>query len=491
MTQLQTQLEPPFQYIGAHYTSCPVEIRELWTKAFDSVEGRQRLALLVREHLGHARAGVVPIFTCNRFDLCFEGCLTEDQLLAMFCSICSLAADVLQSTHRVSFEGSASEQSEGSEVGSLALHGSLALRAVAQDPKGRLLPMIRHWQGAQAVQHLFRVACSLDSLVLGEPHILGQLKEELARARDLGLSSPAMEGLFSRAFGAAKRVRTETDLGRNAVSIGHAAVTLAARIFDDLSRHKVLVLGAGEMARLAAQHLLARGAEHVTVGNRTLANAQSLAESLDARAIKLLGLAEALDRLWSFDIVIVATASRQLLVEERHLKNWSKMRRGEPAVIVDVSVPRNVSPECAAAAPDLFVFDIDDLEKVMESNRERRREAAQRAELVIAELTQQFVQKNHERQQLNAVAQFHRFVHDIVRFEVGRSLVQGADPNAAAQIAEQADTIARAVAKKLVSHAAQQSRRAELTEDEVAAAVAVLFPACDIPSRHLQDQADA
>jgi glutamyl-tRNA reductase len=454
----------PFTYIGAHYSSCPVEIRELWTRVFDSESGRAKLVQIVRQHLGASSLGVVPIFTCNRFDVCVEGLLSDEALSALLTAMTCEAIEILRSGRALGASDSVLvTKGQSSNVPEVVLE-QLVLNPV------RLQHMFRCWRGADAMKQLFRVACSLDSMVLGEPHILGQLKEQHALARDLGLVSAVLQQAFSRAFSVAKRVRTETDLGRNAVSIGHAAVTLANRIFEDFSRHRFLVIGAGEMAKLSAQHMVSKGAKDIVIANRSSERAQDLVTAIGCG--RVLDLDTAINEVCSFDVVIVATASREILLHREHFHEVTRLRRGEPAVIVDVAVPRNVSPDCSQASSDLFVFDIDDLEKVMHSNRELRRDAAAQAEEIIAAETQDFVRARQERDNLQAVAALHQLIQQTVSREILRTLQRDGEIRGVANI----DAIARSVAKRLVTGPSQWVRT-HGTEDAAAGEwILRLFP---------------
>lgn len=445
-------------YFGAHFSRCPVEIRELWTRFFDSAQGRIRLAEIARRHFGEV--GVVPIFTCNRFDICVDAAPTEAGLLAFFADLTQEAAGVL------------------TQLGSAEWHeGKLHTQKLRNDVTDlltapeRLKTLLRFAGGAAAAAQLFRVAASLDSLVLGEPHILGQLKEQLAVARDLGLLSAGVEVVFSRAFSIAKRVRSETDLGRNAVSIGHAAVALAGRVFEDLAKQRALVIGAGEMARLACQHLSAHGIFELSIANRTLAHAQNLAQVIGGR-VNALSLEDALTRLTQFDVIIAATSSRETLLRREHFVDFKRARKGDPLVIVDVSVPRNVDPSCTAVSSDLYVFDVDDLDKVMEYNRELRKEAADRAERLIAEDLDAFLRSQAERDNLRNVGGFHRLVRHTVLLELQKTIRR----QGAIQDTGQLEIIADAVAKRLVTAPAEKVRTGKATPMEsVGQALGELF----------------
>jgi glutamyl-tRNA reductase len=450
MSNKSTALNLPLSYFGAHFSRCPVEIRELWTRSFDSAQGRIRLAEIARRHFGDV--GIVPVFTCNRFDICVDAALSEAALLAFFSELTKEAAAGLLSQVGSTQSSHASQTSEWSEGRLYSQKLRCDVSEILAAPQ-RLSSLLRFAEGAAAASQLFRVAASLDSLVLGEPHILGQLKEQVAVARDLGLLSSSVEGVFSRAFSIAKRVRSETDLGRNAVSIGHAAVALAGRVFEDFSKHRALVIGAGEMARLASQHLSAHGISDLSIANRTLVNAQNLSQLIGGRA-NALSLEEALSQLLQYDVIIVATSSRETLLRREHFADFKRARKGDPQVIVDVSVPRNVDPSCTEVSSNLYVFDVDDLDKVMEYNRELRKEAADRAERLIAEDLDSFLKSQLERDNLKNVGGFHRLVRHTVVLELQKTVRR----QGAIRDLSQLEVIADAVAKRLVAAPAEKAR---------------------------------
>ncbi len=239
-----------------------------------------------------------------------------------------------------------------------------------------------------AVRHVFRVASSLDSMVVGEPQVLGQVRHAYSLAVEAGTAGRVLHKLVHHALRVAKRVRTETGIAASAVSISFTAVELGRKIFGSLRGATVLLVGAGEMAELAAQHLAGAGAARVFVANRTYETAQRLAVKFGGEAVEF-GALEA--NLAHADIVICSTGAREYIITPEMAERARAARRNRPAFFIDISVPRNVDP-AVARLDNLFVFDVDDLEAVVASNiREREREA-ERAELIVESEVMQFQQ---------------------------------------------------------------------------------------------------
>lgn len=236
-----------------------------------------------------------------------------------------------------------------------------------------------HYMDDEAARHLMRVAVGLDSMVLGEPQILGQLKEAYQVARQARGMGGELESLFQQTFAVAKRVRTETGIGRNPVSVAYAAVSLASRIFDDFSRSPALLIGAGETIELVARHLHEAGVCHLTVANRTRERAEQLAAPLGGQAITLDEIPEALVEA---DIVISSTAAPLPILGKGMMERALKKRRHRPVFMVDIAVPRDIEPEVGHLS-DVFLYTVDDLEEVIEENRRHRQVAADEAESLI------------------------------------------------------------------------------------------------------------
>jgi glutamyl-tRNA reductase len=231
-----------------------------------------------------------------------------------------------------------------------------------------------------AVRHAFEVACGLDSMVLGEPQILGQVKEAYRVAHDAGTVGPVLNRLFQHAFAVAKQVRTDTGIGASAVSIAYAAASMARQIFADFSRHTALLVGAGETIDLVARHLHGQRLGRMIIANRRVENAHAIASGFGGYAI---GLDEVSAHLAEADIVVTATASPRPLITRQMVADALKARRRKPMFIVDLAVPRDVET-AAAELPDVYLYTLDDLQGVIERNLHLRREAAVAAEAIVA-----------------------------------------------------------------------------------------------------------
>lgn len=246
-------------------------------------------------------------------------------------------------------------------------------------PREQLEPYLYRHEEDAAVRHVFRVASGLDSLILGEPQILGQVKQAWHRARTAGTLGPILDRLLQHAFAVAKRVRSDTAIGRHPVSIAFAAVRLAERLFTDLAQATVLLIGAGEMIELAARHLNERRIPRLIVANRTLSHAQEIATRHGGYAITLeelpVHLAEA-------DVVIASTASPQPIVDRRMAEEALARRQRRPMFILDIAVPRDIDP-AVGELPDVYLYTIDDLRLAIADNLASRREAAAQAELIV------------------------------------------------------------------------------------------------------------
>ena len=236
-------------------------------------------------------------------------------------------------------------------------------------------------QNLDASRHLFRVASSLDSMVLGEPQILGQLKDTFHCFSEAELTGKLLHPLFTRAFSTAKRVRTETTVASNAVSVSYAAVELAKHIFEDLSKQTVIVIGAGEMAELAVQHLMRNGISQLYVTNRTFTSAAELAEKFQGLAVPF----EQLNRhLHLADIVISSTGARNYIITQELVKQCLLNRKGNPMFFIDIAVPRDIDPEINKLH-GTFCYDIDDLQSIVSQNQYERKKQSIKAEEIIEE----------------------------------------------------------------------------------------------------------
>lgn len=244
---------------------------------------------------------------------------------------------------------------------------------------GALADYLYRHRDADAVRHLFRVATGLDSLVLGEPQILGQVKDAWQAARDAHCLRTPLDRLFQQTFSVAKRVRTDTRIGAHPVSVAFAAVRLARQAFADLDRACVMLIGAGDTIELAARHLADANVKRLLVANRTLEHAQTLASRHGGVALPL---SEVERHLPEADIVISATASREPILRKTAVQAALKARRNRPMFMLDLAVPRDIAADVAELA-DVYLYTVDDLEHAIEENRASRREAAQQAEAII------------------------------------------------------------------------------------------------------------
>ncbi len=233
--------------------------------------------------------------------------------------------------------------------------------------------------GPAAVKHAFRVASGLDSMILGEPQILGQMKDAFATAHRAGATGKILNRLFQHTFSVAKRVRTDTAIGASAVSVAYAAVTLAKQIFTRLPERTVLLIGAGDMMELCARHLKEQGVGRMIVANRTVERARALADPLGAEAIALLHMPQ---RLGEADIVISSTASQLPILGKGAVERALKVRRHQPMFMVDIAVPRDIEAEVGELS-DVYLYTIDDLTDVVQENLQSRLQAAKEAERII------------------------------------------------------------------------------------------------------------
>ncbi|MDU6923870.1 glutamyl-tRNA reductase [Franconibacter helveticus 513] len=238
-----------------------------------------------------------------------------------------------------------------------------------------------------AVSHLMRVASGLDSLVLGEPQILGQVKKAFADSQRGHAKASELERMFQKSFSVAKRVRTETDIGASAVSVAFAACTLARQIFESLSSVTVLLVGAGETIELVARHLREHGVKKMIIANRTRERAQRLADEVDAEVINLADIDE---RLKEADIIISSTASPLPVIGKGMVERALKARRNQPMLLVDIAVPRDVEPEVGKLA-NAYLYSVDDLQSIIQHNLAQRKAAAVEAESIVEQEAHEFM----------------------------------------------------------------------------------------------------
>ncbi|MBD8161868.1 glutamyl-tRNA reductase [Erwinia persicina] len=328
--------------LGINHKTAPVALRERVTFSPDTLE--QALESLLAQPL--VQGGVV-LSTCNRTELYLsvgEQENLQEQLVTWLCDYHKLSVDEVRK--------------------SLYWH-----------------------HDNDAVSHLMRVASGLDSLVLGEPQILGQVKKAFADSQRGHSLSSELERMFQKSFSVAKRVRTETEIGASAVSVAFAACTLARQIFESLSTVNVLLVGAGETIELAARHLHQHKVKKLMIANRTRERAQALADEVGAEVISL---AEIDARLAEADIIISSTASPLPIIGKGMVERALKQRRNQPMLLVDIAVPRDVEPE-VGKLPNAYLYSVDDLQAIIESNMAQRQAAAVQAETIVVQESSEFM----------------------------------------------------------------------------------------------------
>ncbi|MGF1908056.1 glutamyl-tRNA reductase [Vibrio kasasachensis] len=290
-----------------------------------------------------------------------------------------------------------------------------------------LKPSVYVHEEQAAIRHLMRVACGLDSLVLGEPQILGQVKQAFFDSRSGHAANAAMEKWFQKTFSVAKRVRTETDIGGNAVSVAYAACTLAKHIFESLQESTVLLVGAGETIELVAKHLAANGCTKMIVANRTKERALLLADQFGAEVISL---PEIPDNLARADIVISSTASPLPIIGKGMVETALKSRRYQPMLLVDIAVPRDIESQVGEIR-DAYLYSVDDLQSIIDSNMEQRKVEAIQAEAIVSEESAAFMTWLRSLQGVDSIRDFRQSAHEIREDLLSKSiqtLAAGGDP---------------------------------------------------------------
>ena len=325
--------------VGLNYKTAPVEVRERFALTDPAL----------------AEKGVVPL----------ENGVRECMILSTCNRVELLAVGDGDATHEKLLE---------------------AWAAAREESVDRLRPYVYIHKGPEAVRHLFSVASSLDSMVVGEPQILGQLKDAYRTALEKKHARVILNRLLHKAFSVAKRVRTETAIASSAVSISYAAVELAKRIFEDMGETHAMLIGAGEMAELAATHLVNAGIASVRVCNRTFERAVQLAEQYHGEAVSFDNLTEHLAKV---DIVISSTGAHEPIIHAKEMREVLKKRKNKPMFFIDIAVPRDIDPD-VNSLDNIYLYDIDDLKEVVEENLASRREEASRAKLIVAEESEVF-----------------------------------------------------------------------------------------------------
>lgn len=403
--------------VGVSHRTAPVELRE---RLDFSARGVDRALTALSGTGVHHEATIVS--TCNRVEL-YVGCEEPD-------------------TARAAIQQFLSE-----------FHGI---------PGDQLAPHIYHKTGHDAATHLFRVAAGLDSLVMGEPQILGQVKDAFGVASQMGCTGPLLNRLFHSAFAAGKRVRSETALAEGAVSVSYAAVELARKIFGNLKGRTVLVIGAGEMGKLTAIHMQSQGIGRLIITSRTAAHATALAQSIGGTAMPWDALNTALVEA---DILITATGASTPIISTALISQTMKARRQKPLFIIDIAVPRDVEGN-AGDLEQVFLYNIDDLQAVVQENISRRGTEASDAEKIIAQEVGRFVGWLNSRGAVPTIVALRQRFEAIRQSELRRlePKLAGLPPEARARV----DEITRLIMEKLLINPTEQLKSAS-DADTVAA----------------------
>ncbi len=311
-------------------------------------------------------------------------------------------------------------------------------------PMTELQPHLFAYKGTEAATHLFRVAAGLESLVVGEPQILGQVKDAFAKASELKHTGAVTNRLFNSAFTVGKRVRTETGLGEGAVSVSYAAIALAKKIFGSLKGLNVLILGAGEMAKLTGVHLQAQHVKQLTIASRTLSTAESLARELNGRAIPWSSLTDALQ---AADIVICATGATNPVLTRTMIEAIMRPRRNRPLFLIDIALPRDVEPE-VGNLDQVFLYNIDDLQGIVQENLARRAAELDRAQKIVIEEVERFGTWMQSREIIPTVVALRQRFEAIRKSELTRleSKLSGLPPEARDRV----DEITHLIVEKLL-----------------------------------------
>jgi glutamyl-tRNA reductase len=289
-------------------------------------------------------------------------------------------------------------------------------------PPHDIQPHLYEFHEREAIRHLFRVASSLDSMVVGEPQILGQVKESYTIAREVGAVSTHLESLLQRTFTVAKKIRSETQIGSSSVSIASVAVDLARKIFGSLERKTVLLVGAGKMSGLAARHLIEHGASSILVANRTQSRAEKIAADFASPAVKTEAIS--FDALYEqaprADIVITSTGAPEKIFGRSHGQHFLHSRRNRPMFFIDIAVPRDVDPRMNEVE-GCFVYDIDDLQQVAAANLADRSREAQAAETIVSREVDKYEQRLQSRDAAPAIVALQQQAEELRQAELARS----------------------------------------------------------------------
>ena len=400
----------PFLVLGINHDSASVEVRERVAFAPETIISALQQLL---EYTAAAEAAILS--TCNRTELYVVG--DTDELVV-------LADDVLQwlaRFHQIDVE---------------TLAGCRYL-----------------YQADDALKHMMSVASGLNSLVLGEPQILGQMKSSYAVAQSAGTLSSELHGAFQKVFSVAKNVRTNTAIGENPVSVAYAAVSLAQQIFSDLKQDTALLIGAGETIDLVARHLNQQGIAKMIFANRTLERAQKLADEFGAKAILLSDIPEQLAKA---DIVISSTASQLPILGKGAVESALRQRRHKPMFMVDIAVPRDIEIE-VGELEDVYLYTVDDLREVIDENKQSREKAAQEAHTIIEQALADYLQECRARHSVSAIKSYRQHA-EAIRDEVLDKALKDLEKGTSADVVVK--QIANSLTNKLLHTPTSQLKQA-------------------------------
>lgn len=402
MTVAQLKLDNAnhdFICVGLNHHKTPVEIRE--QAAFNDLNVDDALAALL-DHKNISEAAILS--TCNRVELYAHG-------------------DV--------------EAAQNSLSGFLHKYHKLPLRA--------LTPHMYCFNGIAAVAQLFRVTTSLDSLIVGEPQILGQVKNAYLRAQNAGALGPLLTQAFSQAFFTAKRVRNETNIGKNAVTVSFAAVELAQKVFGKLDGINCVLIGAGETSELAALHFKQKGAK-ITVVNRSLDNASLLAKKYSCQAFDLAKITELLE---FSDVVLASTNAANFLLTKEMMQKVMRQRRYRPIFLIDISVPRNIDPQ-VNLIDGIYLYNIDDLTQIVATNFNVRRKESIFAETIIQEELRFYQKKNQDKHLASIITELKNQAEQIAQVEIRKILHSFKSQVTPTDFEQQVSAMARSISSKIL-----------------------------------------
>lgn len=411
----------PLHILGLNHTTAPVEIREQVVFAGDDID-RALTGLLQLENVAEA----VVLSTCNRTEFYVDS--TDQGLQEMRSWLLN-------------------DQKLGAEVDS-------SLFTLSEE---------------DAIGHLFKVACGLDSMVLGEPQILGQLKDAFRQAEQCGTVGTQLSRLFHHTFSVAKKVRTDTEIGSSPVSVAYAAVNLANQFFSGFSQHTALLIGAGVTIELVAKHLCSKGIGRLFIANRDIGRAQSLATQFDGFALPL---SELEGTLPDADILISSTASTEPVVRLEQMKKAIRARKRKPVFAVDIAVPRDLEPGIGDLA-DVYLYTIDDLDKVIVAGQNSREEAAIDARRILEDETRRYLSIQRSKEVapvITALRDHGDAIREQVLEQARRRLAKGADMD------EVLEYVTSSLLKKILHRPSVRLREAgEKSEQEFIDAISELF----------------